>query len=57
MTLEESLEALKMAATTVPDQKVVNLIEARKIELRQLEKGMLETRSFQMPYYGWRART
>ena len=37
-TLEESLEALKVAATKVTDQEVVNLIEARKIELRQLEK-------------------
>ena len=25
-TLEESLEALKMAATTVPDQKVVDVV-------------------------------
>ena len=37
-TLEESHEALKIAGSEVSDQEVLDLIDARKIELRQLEK-------------------
>ncbi|XP_057370109.2 3-hydroxy-3-methylglutaryl-coenzyme A reductase-like isoform X2 [Daphnia carinata] len=37
-TLDESLTVLKLAANQVTDQEVLKLIEARKIELRQLEK-------------------
>ncbi|EFX81008.1 protein HMG coenzyme A reductase-like protein [Daphnia pulex] len=37
-TLEESHEALKISGSAVSDQEVLNLINARKIELRQLEK-------------------
>lgn len=37
-TLEESHEALKISGSAVTDQEVLNLINARKIELRQLEK-------------------
>ncbi|KAK4017974.1 3-hydroxy-3-methylglutaryl-coenzyme A reductase [Daphnia magna] len=37
-TLDESLTTLKLAASQVTDQEVLKLIEARKIELRQLEK-------------------
>ena len=37
-TLEESLVTLKKAATEVTDQEVISLVEARKIELRNLEK-------------------
>lgn len=37
-TLEESLQALKSSADSVTDEEVLNLIDARKIEARQLEK-------------------
>ena len=37
-TLDESLTTLKADASEVSDQEILSLIEARKIELRQLEK-------------------
>ena len=37
-TVEESLKALKLSADLVTDEEVLNLIDARKIEARQLEK-------------------
>lgn len=37
-TLEESLQTLKIAACEVTDREVLDLIDARKIEVRNLEK-------------------
>lgn len=37
-TLEESLQAVKIAPSKVTDQEVLELIQSRKIELRNLEK-------------------